>query len=136
MLNLPNYETRPKLAPQYPVNPYPTRPNRTPAHHRSPQRNNYLNRTQRTFSKEAMSNLSPADQQLFERFGQGPLVELPYHAIHHPFEVYAAANPEAVAAEHQGEAITYGELNRQANRLAAVLTQHGVSNGDRVALFL
>jgi amino acid adenylation domain-containing protein len=83
-----------------------------------------------------MSSLSPADQLLFERFGQGPIVEVPYSAIHHPFEEYAAANPDAIAAEHYDGTITYGELNRQANRLAAVLTQHGVQNGDNVALFL
>ena len=88
------------------------------------------------FSRQAMSNLTIADQRLFERFGQGVLTEAPYDCIHHAFEAHVAANPGAVAAYHLGEAITYRELDRQANRLAALLAQHGVSTGDHVALFL
>jgi amino acid adenylation domain-containing protein len=83
-----------------------------------------------------MSNLSQFEQVLFERFGQGPLVPLPYTCIHHAFEAHAAANPQAIAAEHLEESITYRDLDRQANRLAALLAQHGVSTGDNVALFL
>jgi amino acid adenylation domain-containing protein len=88
------------------------------------------------FSRQAMSNLSHFDQVLFERFGQGPLVPLPYTCIHHAFEAHAAANPRAIAAQHLDESITYRDLDRQANRLAALLAQHGVSTGDNVALFL
>ncbi|MCB0041395.1 MAG: amino acid adenylation domain-containing protein [Caldilinea sp.] len=88
------------------------------------------------FSKQAMRGLTPADQQIFERFGQGPIVDLPYTRIHHAFEVRATANPHAVAAQHLGQSITYGELDAQANRLARILADHGVSNGDAVALFL
>jgi len=83
-----------------------------------------------------MENLSLIDQILFERFGQGPIVDVPYACIHHAFEAQAAANPNAIAAYHLGDSITYGELDRQANRLAALLAQHGVATGDHVALFL
>jgi amino acid adenylation domain-containing protein len=89
-----------------------------------------------TFSKRAMSSLSPSDQLLFERFGKGPAVNVPYACIHHAFEAQAAANPHAIAAHHLDDSITYQELDRQANRLAALLAQHGVSTGDNVALFL
>jgi amino acid adenylation domain-containing protein len=40
-----------------------------------------------------------------------------------------------VAAEHLGDSLTYGELDRRANRLAARLVGLGVRPGDRVALF-
>jgi D-alanine--poly(phosphoribitol) ligase subunit 1 len=88
------------------------------------------------FSREAMSNLPQFDQVLFERFGQGPLVPLPHTCIHHAFESHAAGNPQGLAAQHLGESITYQDLDRQANRLAALLAQYGVSTGDNVALFL
>lgn len=92
--------------------------------------------TKLTFAKRAISNLSIDDQSLFERFAQGPIVPPPHDRIHHAFEAQAAAQPRAFAVQHLGESITYRDLERQANRLAAILAQHGVSTGDRVALFL
>ena len=89
-----------------------------------------------SFEKVKFSNLSKQDQLLFEKFGAGPVVSLPFSNIHHAFEARVAAAPEAVAADHLGNTVTYGELDRQANRLAAKLAQHGVSNGDAVALFV
>lgn len=89
-----------------------------------------------TFNHAAFANLSSVDQKLFETFGQGPVEQLPFYAIHHPFEKQAKTNPNTIAAEHQGETITYQALNRQANRLAAILAQQGVTTGDNVALFL
>ena len=78
-----------------------------------PHRNPY------SFNKEAIRNLSIFDQLLFERFGFGPITTVPYNCIHHAFEAQAAANPNAIAAEHLGDTITYRELDRQANRLGA-----------------
>jgi len=89
-----------------------------------------------TFSKQAISHLSLMDQILFERFGQGSIVSPTQEIIHHGFEEYAKAQRQTVAVQHLGESITYGELDRQANRLAALLSQHRVSTGDNVALFL
>jgi D-alanine--poly(phosphoribitol) ligase subunit 1 len=88
------------------------------------------------FVREAISNLSPLDQRLFERFGQGPLTAVPYACIHHAFEAQVTANPQAIAAQHLDDAITYQELDRQANRLAALLAHDGITTGDNVALFL
>lgn len=68
-----------------------------------------------SFNREAFRNLPLSDQVLFEKFGQGPSVSIPYDCIHHPFEAYAATQPDAVAVEHLGESITYRELDRQAN---------------------
>ena len=89
-----------------------------------------------TFSRQAMHNLSPSDQQMFEQFGQGPMVTVPYDCMHHAFEAQVAAHPHAIAIYHLSKAMTYQALDRQANRLAARLAQYGVSTGDNVALFL
>jgi amino acid adenylation domain-containing protein len=83
-----------------------------------------------------LRELSLLDQVLFERFGQGPRVPVPYATMHQAFEHFATIQPEAIAVEHLGESITYGELDRQANRLAARLAEWGVQTGDHVALFL
>jgi amino acid adenylation domain-containing protein len=80
--------------------------------------------------------LTPRDRRLFQEFGQGPAARLPHSLVHHAFERWAAATPHTVAAEHQGATITYGELNRRADRLAVQLIREGVRPGDHVGLFL
>jgi amino acid adenylation domain-containing protein len=72
----------------------------------------------------------------WQRFGCGPKVEPDAKLIHCAIEKQARVRPEAIAARHQGQSIRYGELNRQANRLAAVLLEQGVLPGDHVALFV
>lgn len=88
------------------------------------------------FNKESTSKLSMSDQLLFDLFGQGPIVDVPYDCMHFAFEAHAATQPNAIAVEHLGDSITYSELDRQSNRLAVLLSQHGVKTGDHVALFL
>lgn len=88
------------------------------------------------FAPEALSNLSLFDRLLFEHFGQGPLVPVPHAAIHEAIAEQVRTYPDAVAVTHQGASLTYAELDRQANRLAAILADHGVTNGDNVGLFL
>src|SRR3954468_7155627 len=80
--------------------------------------------------------LSPSDQELFRRFGWGAAVPLPHSRIHHAVERWALSRPEAIAADHLGRSITYGELDRRADQLAVVLAAHGVRRGDNVALFV
>lgn len=57
--------------------------------------------------------------------------ERPVHAY---FEDWASRQPDAVAASHGERSLTYGELNRKANRLAHHLRALGVRAEDRVAL--
>ncbi len=52
------------------------------------------------------------------------------------FEECAAKMPNNVAVEYQGQELTYGELNRRANRLARYLRGFGVKPETRVAIGL
>lgn len=93
-------------------------------------------RARSPWSPHPLEDLSPEDRHLFRRFGQGPTQAVPQALVHRAFERRAAQTPHAVAVEHLGEAITYRELDRQANRLAALLALRGVRPGDNVGLFV
>ncbi len=86
------------------------------------------------WSGPVLDALPPPERALFRRYGQGPRVPVPHSLVHRAFEEQAAARPHAVAAEHLGRSIGYGELDRQADRLAARLAASGVRPGDRVAV--
>src|SRR6185503_8462029 len=83
-----------------------------------------------------LRHLTPRDQELFWRYGRGPAVDVPDPLVHRAVERHAAAAPHAVAAEHRGTTLTYGELNRYADALAARLVHEGVRPGDHVGLFV
>ena len=48
----------------------------------------------------------------------------------------ARRTPHKVALIHRGEHLTYDEIDRKANQVAALLRSQGVRRGDRVAIFL
>lgn len=54
--------------------------------------------------------------------------------LHRRFEAQARARPDAVALQCEGEALTYAELDRRANRLAWRLDAAGVRGDTPVAL--
>ncbi|WP_216843119.1 non-ribosomal peptide synthetase, partial [Granulicella sp. S190] len=54
--------------------------------------------------------------------------------VHELFEAQAERSPDAVAVVFEDRELTYGELNRAANRLAHSLRELGVKPDDRVAL--
>jgi amino acid adenylation domain-containing protein len=56
--------------------------------------------------------------------------------VHSAVEAQAARRPDAPAVTHEGETITYRELDQWANRLAQGLRRHGVGTGDRVGVCL
>lgn len=51
-------------------------------------------------------------------------------------EQHAAQDPDRIAIRFEGRSITYGQLNRDANRLASSLRAAGIGAGERVALYL
>lgn len=52
------------------------------------------------------------------------------------FQMQVETRPEQIALIHGERRLTYKQLNEQANRLAHVLIEHGVGEGDFVALYL
>jgi len=93
-------------------------------------------RARHCFAPATLARLTADQRAIFEHFVRGPDVTPDFALIHHAFEAHAAATPHAIAARHGDESITYAELDRAANRLAARLAHEGVSAGDCVALFV
>ncbi len=52
------------------------------------------------------------------------------------FETVADTVPERVAITYEGRHLSYGELDREATRVAHLLQAHGVAAGQHVALYL
>jgi amino acid adenylation domain-containing protein len=61
---------------------------------------------------------------------------VPRTTVHALFEQCARLRPDAVAVEEGESAMTYGELDAQANGLALLLRAHGVSTGSVVGLLI
>ncbi|HYG63424.1 MAG TPA: condensation domain-containing protein, partial [Thermoanaerobaculia bacterium] len=72
-------------------------------------------------------------RQLLDWSGAGDLYS-PAGSLAERFEAWAAARPDAVAVVFDGAALTYGGLDRRANRLAHRLLDAGVEPGSRVCL--
>lgn len=88
------------------------------------------------FNAQALITLSPSQQRLFERYGRGVEATPAFDCIHHAFEAQAALNPEALAARHGEQHISYGELDSRAESLARQLADRGIGRGAVVGLFL
>ncbi|WP_031373871.1 non-ribosomal peptide synthetase [Lysobacter antibioticus] len=87
----------------------------------------------------SLSLLSADDRRLvLECFNEiGGDAPMPMHegqTVHGLFEAQAARDPQATAVEYEGRALSYGELNRRANRVAHRLIALGVAPDDRVAI--
>ncbi|WP_369929407.1 non-ribosomal peptide synthase/polyketide synthase [Xanthomonas sp. NCPPB 2632] len=86
---------------------------------------------------DSLPLLSAHEHDQVTRLFQGHA--LPPHDVrllHEGFEAHAAARPERIALVCGNTEMTYGELNRRANRWAWHLRSMGVSTGDLVALCL
>ncbi|KAJ7204821.1 putative nonribosomal peptide synthetase [Mycena pura] len=84
----------------------------------------------------AVSSLSPEDRVLFYHYGLGPQRPVEIPVIHHAFERHARTRPTAVAVEHasEGQSLTFGQLDIQANRLAHRLRAQGICPGKKVCI--
>jgi amino acid adenylation domain-containing protein len=82
--------------------------------------------------------LLDADERelLLHEFAEGAPAQLAHAFAHAAFERQAALQPQAIALEHDGEQLSYIELDQRANRLAHHLRCLGVGVEDRVALCL
>jgi amino acid adenylation domain-containing protein len=82
-----------------------------------------------------LSLLGPGDLEELARLGQAeePLPR-ERHCLHTWVEASAERNPAAVALRFQGEALSYGELERRACRLARLLVERGLGPGRRVGI--
>jgi amino acid adenylation domain-containing protein len=90
----------------------------------------------RSVQRASASASRALDDPRFKRFGWGPTQDLPFECVHLAIEAQARTRPHARAAEHEGVALTYGELDAHAERLAHRLSLEGVRHGDRVGVFL
>ncbi|SFH04304.1 amino acid adenylation domain-containing protein, partial [Duganella sp. CF458] len=78
--------------------------------------------------------LPPAEHALIARMGAQAGEFDGMFTIHGRFEEQAAAHPDAIALTVDGQQLTYGELNANANRMAHRLLELGVQPDDRVAI--
>ena len=84
----------------------------------------------------AALDVLPADErhQVLEGFNATALAYPAGQLIHQLFEASAEDDPGAIAVVFRDESITYGDLNRRANQLAAHLLDLGIAPDDRVAV--
>ncbi|KFY29922.1 hypothetical protein V494_08373 [Pseudogymnoascus sp. VKM F-4513 (FW-928)] len=83
-----------------------------------------------------LESLCPTDRDLFNRFGHGARVEPRFSLVHEAFENVVDAQPSLVAAEHDGNAVTYHEIDELSNILANNLIRDGLRPRQRVCLVL
>ncbi|MEM9304099.1 MAG: amino acid adenylation domain-containing protein, partial [Pseudomonadota bacterium] len=80
--------------------------------------------------------LSSAGQARLERWNDTTRAGDDAQLLHARFETQAASRPSAVALVTRDEEVTYGDLNAQANALAAALRDRGIGAGGRVGVCL
>lgn len=85
---------------------------------------------------QGLGSLCSADREIFNRFGRGPHIEPIFSLVHEAFESIADRQPSSTAAEHNGAAISYHELERLSNILANHLIINGLKPRQRVCLVL
>ena len=76
------------------------------------------------------------DRPTFIRLGLGPKINVPHRFVHEAFSNAATATPSTVAVEHDGDRITYGELEAASTNLSLRLRSLGVCPRNRVLLLV
>jgi amino acid adenylation domain-containing protein/non-ribosomal peptide synthase protein (TIGR01720 family) len=80
--------------------------------------------------------IDPAERTLVLDTFNGTAHDLGAPTLRSRFEDWAARTPDTTAVVFEGEEVSYGELNRRANRLARRLIAQGVTRGSVVAVAL
>lgn len=88
------------------------------------------------FQKKELENLSLKDQLLFQQFGSETRLKTPFESTLKAFEYWVKIMPNATAAEHLNEKISYKQLDEKATVLALLLKQKGVKSGDLIGLYI
>ena len=84
-----------------------------------------------------LSMLSDAERdQLVEDWNQTSTAYPADKTVNELFEMQAAATPDAIACDYEGDTLSYAELNQRANQLAHYLQAHGVGPEVMVGLCL
>lgn len=78
--------------------------------------------------------LLPEESALLERWEHGEERPRPAHRVHELFEDIAARQPDRPAVVTPGGVRRYGDLNRDADRIAAALLRCGVTREEPVAV--
>lgn len=101
----------------------------------------HLTRVLQAFTADPAARLSTVDMlddaqrhELVRAFNQTPARYDHRRCLHHLVEDAADRAPDAVAIVAPGAAVSYGDLDRAANRLARLLIGHGVRPDDVVAV--
>jgi len=85
---------------------------------------------------QGLGSLSPVDRELFNQFGRASRVEPTFSLVHQAFENIVDSQPSSVAVEHDGNTITYHDLEKLSNKLANSLIRKGLKPRQRVCLVL
>lgn len=83
---------------------------------------------------QGLDNLSFADRHVFNKFSRGASIRPLFSLVHKAFEDIVDKEPHCTAVEHDGDALTYQQLDRSANRLAGKLIRDGLKPGQKVCL--
>jgi amino acid adenylation domain-containing protein/non-ribosomal peptide synthase protein (TIGR01720 family) len=83
-----------------------------------------------------ISLFSHAEAALLRQAGQSRTSCSENRPVHAVFEEQAAARPDQIAAQYGNDSITYRQLDRRANHLAARLVRAGVTSGDIIGVYL
>lgn len=83
-----------------------------------------------------LAGLSEIDRDRFHSFGWGAKQTPRFATISQALLFQMQSQPQAIAAESDGQTLCYGALERASNQLAAQLLAKGVKRGDAVCLYL
>jgi amino acid adenylation domain-containing protein len=83
-----------------------------------------------------LSLMTTEETQQFEQWNQTQSEYERDKCVHQLVELQASRQPNALAVVYEEKQISYGELNRRANRLAHYLRAHGVGRETRVGVLM